>query len=269
MLVTPSAQNDNQNDNRRQELNRRQTDVQYDFTLIPPLPMFRNFKGFPSSKWLIKVAKIALQLQKNTSKFTKKQNSNSEGLANIFQNNQQIINDNDNDTATLKDRKNDKLKPIVSEMLRVLQVRRISSPGNNLQDYNDIFTTIPVPKIFNNFFEDFLDKDEEFAWMRVADPNPLVIKKLTAIDPNFPVTEDHYQSTIPDDSLANALTESRLFVTDYAVLANVEAGMTDGKQKYIYAPLALFALPPGSRNLVPIAIQCEQNPAKSPIIQHF
>lgn len=260
-------QYDNRSDNRKQELNQRQTDVQYDFTLIPPLPIFKNFRGFPSFKWLIKVAKIALQLQKNTTAFTIKENPNFEGgLVNTFQNNQQIINDNDNDTVKSNERKTDEVKSIVSKMLRGLQLKRISSPGNTLQDYNDIFTTIPLPKIFNNFFEDFLDKDEEFAWMRVAGPNPLVIKKLTAIDPNFPVTEDHYQFTIPGDSLANALTEGRLFITDYAVLAAVEAGMTDGKQKYLYAPLALFALPPDSRNLVPIAIQCGQNPATNPII---
>ena len=253
------------NDNRKQELNQRQTDVQYDFTLIPPLPMFRNLRNFPNFKWLIKVAKITLQLQKNTTEFERR-NPNFEGLVNSFQNNQQIINDNDNDTVKTNDRKTDEVNPVVSEMLRMLQVQRISSPGNNLQDYNDIFTTIPLPRIFNNFFDNFLDKDEEFAWMRVAGPNPLVIKKFTTIDPQFPVTEAHYQSTIPGDSLANALSQGRLFITDYAVLANVNAGITDGKQKYIYAPLALFALPPGSRELKPIAIQCGQDPATNPIV---
>ncbi len=67
------------NDNRRPELNERQNNVQYDFNLIPPLPMFRKLKNFPNFKWLIRVAKIALQLQRNTTEFTKQRNSNIAG----------------------------------------------------------------------------------------------------------------------------------------------------------------------------------------------
>ncbi len=154
------------NDNRRPELNERQNNVQYDFNLIPPLPMFRKLKNFPNFKWLIRVAKIALQLQRNTTEFTKQRNSNIAGLTDIFQNNQQIINDNDNDAEKSGDQKTNEVKPIVSGMLRALQVNRINGPGDKLEEYNDIFTTIPLPKIFNNFFEDFLDNDQEFAWMR-------------------------------------------------------------------------------------------------------
>ncbi len=88
------------------------------------------------------------------------------GLTDIFQNNQQIINDNDNDAEKSGDQKTNEVKPIVSGMLRALQVNRINGPGDKLEEYNDIFTTIPLPKIFNNFFEDFLDNDQEFAWMR-------------------------------------------------------------------------------------------------------
>jgi arachidonate 15-lipoxygenase len=262
----PSLPNNGNRPTRQTQLSNAQKRFEYNFNLIYPLPMLNKFNEFPTFTWLISVAKIALKLQGNTAEFTRRTNQNFGGLADIFQKNKRIINDNDETTQKPIDQKTDNVKPIVAEILTMLKSQPIGPPVNKLQDYNDIFTTIDLPEISNNFFKDFLDNDKEFAWMRVAGPNPLVIKKLTTIDLKFLVTEDHYQSVIPGDSLANALDQGRLFITDYAVLDKIETGITDGKNKYIYAPLVLFALPLGSRDLVPIAIQCGQDPAKDPII---
>lgn len=71
----------------------------------------------------------------------------------------------------------------------------------------------------------------------------------------------------PGDSLARAGEEGRLYLTDYAIFAGAhQAGSFPSAQKYLSAPLALFAVPAGrlgSRALAPIAIQCEQHPGPS------
>ena len=48
-------------------------------------------------------------------------------------------------------------------------------------------------------------------------------------------------------------------------LSVLEAGSTAGQAKYVYCPMALFAVPPGGASLVPVAIQCGQDPALNPI----
>jgi arachidonate 15-lipoxygenase len=70
------------------------------------------------------------------------------------------------------------------------------------------------------------------------------------------------------DSLPKALSENRLYITDYQVLREIDPGTIDIEnyriQKYIYHPIALFAVEPGdcpNRRLVPVAIQCYQDPS--------
>jgi arachidonate 15-lipoxygenase len=252
----PSLPNDGNKVQRQQQLRNKQNNVQYDFDLIPSLPMFGNFRGFPNFKWLLEVAKTALKLQQNTAQVRERQNLSFSGLFESSARNEQIINDSNNDNDNT-----DIVNPLLPGIFSMLDNQRINSPGNSLREYEGIFVAIPLPEISQNFLD-----DEEFAWMRIAGSNPLVIEKLTTINPKFPVTEELYQSVIFGDSLANALSEGRLFVTDYAILANVKAGKTDNIQKYIYAPLALFALEANSRELKPIAIQCGQDPVTNPII---
>jgi arachidonate 15-lipoxygenase len=67
------------------------------------------------------------------------------------------------------------------------------------------------------------------------------------------------------DTLADALAEGRLFILDYAVLGQLQPGSWGGLAKYVWQPLALFAVPPGGSSLVPVAIQCGQDPEEWPI----
>ena len=127
------------------------------------------------------------------------------------------------------------------------------------QAYQELFQIIYLPCISHHFRE-----DRVFAAQRVAGPNPLVIAQIDVLPNNFPVTEAQYQAVMDaEDSLAAAGQEGRLYLADYAVLDNVKAGTFPEGQKYLYAPLALFAVPRGSgeyRSLVPVAIQCQQTP---------
>jgi arachidonate 15-lipoxygenase len=130
-----------------------------------------------------------------------------------------------------------------------------------LEEYATLFRAIGLPPI-----RDDLHDDRTFAWLRIAGPNPLTLRRLTRPDDRFAVTEADFKKTLPDDSIEAASTEGRLFLADFAALADVEAGDFPCAKKYLYAPLALFAVHRVSRELVPVAIQCSQTPGvESPI----
>jgi arachidonate 15-lipoxygenase len=130
-----------------------------------------------------------------------------------------------------------------------------------LEEYAAMFRAIGLPPVAHN-----LHDDRVFAWLRVAGPNPLVLQRVAALDDCFPVTEADYRVALPSDTLAAAGAEGRLYLADYADLSTVEPGDFPHGPKFLYSPLALFAVERVSRQLVPVAIQCSQAPApESPI----
>ena len=132
----------------------------------------------------------------------------------------------------------------------------VSGPASSLEDYNQLFQFISLPAVSQNFQE-----DAEFAAMRVAGPNPLVIQRLNALDTRLPITEEQYQSVMgTQDSLEKSVAEGRLYLADYSVFDGAVDGSFPTEQKYNYAPLALFAVPPGGQSLLPVAIQCAPQP---------
>ncbi len=134
----------------------------------------------------------------------------------------------------------------------------------DLQEYDKLFPQIELPEIADNF-----QSDEVFAYTRVAGYNPVMIKQVNELGDRFPVTETQYQEVMgSDDSLAAAGEEGRLYLADYGILEGAVNGTFPQYQKYIYAPLALFAVPKGtdsSRLMRPVAIQCGQHPEDLPI----
>jgi arachidonate 15-lipoxygenase len=124
-----------------------------------------------------------------------------------------------------------------------------------IEEYAALFRAIGLPPVAAD-----LDDDRTFAWLRVAGPNPLVLRRVTALDDRLPVTEADFRVALPGDSLAAAGAEGRLYLADYAALATVEPGDFPHGPKYLCAPLALFATDRHSRQLIPVAIQCGQVP---------
>lgn len=131
----------------------------------------------------------------------------------------------------------------------------------SLDDYNKLFTRISLPKISSRFQE-----DEVFAYMQVAGPNPLMLEQVSDADPfvarlTQELPEGQYSQIIgTSDSVAAAVKEGRLYKADYSMLEGMESSAFPDQQKYTYAPLGLFAVPPqgcSSRNLLPVAIQCQ------------
>jgi arachidonate 15-lipoxygenase len=160
------------------------------------------------------------------------------------------------------------LKPFAQNLLAELKEKVPTGTAHSLEDYRKLFAYIPLPDIANTF-----ESDRVFASMRVAGPNPAMLVRLTTPDGRFPVTAAQYQSVMgAADTLEQAMAEGRVYIADYAVMTgalNGTYGTNPETQKYAYAPLAMFAVPPQAapdRSLLPVAIQCGQVPAEYPVI---
>lgn len=132
----------------------------------------------------------------------------------------------------------------------------------NLEDYANIFKAIELPQIADDFQD-----DATFARLRVAGPNPMLIKGVSKLPAKFPLTAAQYAQVMAGDTLSAAAKEGRLYLLDYEELqALVEEPASLKPLKVVYAPIALFALPKGETELTPVAIQCGQDPAKFPVL---
>ncbi|WP_394781348.1 lipoxygenase family protein [Undibacterium sp.] len=150
---------------------------------------------------------------------------------------------------------------LLHESAQLHEVAHASPP--DLQDYNNLFKAIAIPQISTSF-----QNDQVFARLRVAGPNPMLLKGIASLPEKFPVSEQQYQQVMGNsDSLAKAGSEGRLYLLDFAELDYLvnNPGLYKGKPKYVYAPFALFAVPVAGQSLTPVAIQCGQDPAKFPI----
>jgi arachidonate 15-lipoxygenase len=161
-----------------------------------------------------------------------------------------------------------KLKTLYDIARIIQQLGSVSGPASSLENYNQVFQFISLPAVCQNFRE-----DSEFAAMRVAGPNPLTIERMKTLDDRLPITDEQYQAVIgTQDTLKKALADGRLYLADYSAFDGAENGSFPAGQKFNYAPLALFAVPPDGqsrgRSLVPVAIQCGPRPGTdNPIFQ--
>ncbi len=142
----------------------------------------------------------------------------------------------------------------------VLKWAGLSGEAKSMMDFANQFQTVVVPDIIATTLT-----DSAFARMRVAGPNPVVLEGVAELPAKFPVPNAKFQEVMGvEDSLDAAGKEGRLYIADYVVLASMKPGQVP-VQKYIGAPLALFAVPRagGSRALRPVAIQCAQDPGNT------
>ena len=118
-----------------------------------------------------------------------------------------------------------------------------------LDDYCDMHPVLVDPRSMSLWREDWY-----FAWQRIAGCNPALIERVTELPDHFPVTQAHLRGRLAADSLDAARAEGRLYMVDHAILDGVPAGETDGRPKYLDAPLSLFIR--GEDGLLaPVAIQ--------------
>jgi arachidonate 15-lipoxygenase len=131
----------------------------------------------------------------------------------------------------------------------------------SMDNYLDLFQTLPVPAIAYNFIEDSI-----FARLRVAGPNSMLLTGISALPDNFVLTAEQYASVVANDDLETALAAGRVYICDYKALGELEPGAWQGRAKFCYQPLALFAVPPGGASIIPVAIQCGQDADEYPAI---
>ncbi|APB00292.1 lipoxygenase family protein [Nocardia seriolae] len=148
--------------------------------------------------------------------------------------------------------------------------KMFDSPGlgnfgtvDGVERYRQLYATMPVPAIADNFRDDLV-----FARMRVAGPNPMVLRQVRGSLPgNFPLDDKGYRSVMGSgDSLGGAIAQGRLYLVDYAELGPAASESATYKlltgPGYNTAPMAAFAVPAGGGELRPVAIQCGQDPSK-------
>lgn len=153
-----------------------------------------------------------------------------------------------------------KIVNLVAKIAEIADEKNIAVESLTLNDYNQLYQIIEKPAISNRFTQDLI-----FAYLQVAGANPVVLQQFTKEDVRLPITKEDYEAIAEKfgvtDSLPNALEEGRLYVSDYKLLEGLPNGNYINpclvEQKYISAPMALFAVPPkesSSRSLFPVAI---------------
>lgn len=159
------------------------------------------------------------------------------------------------------------LKNHVTNLRAVIERRLAEQAGGgsvtpgSLDTYRDLFQTLHCPPVAWTFEDDL-----EFAHLRVAGPNSILIEAVTAIPAGCPVSADDYAAVVANDSLDAALAQGRMFGCDYKALSILIEGEWQGLSKYVTCPVALFAVPPGAGTLVPVAICCDPSDPASPVV---
>ena len=234
----------------------------YSYDTIPPLAMLKGFpwKDFPRIEWMIKTLIVGCQIIHNSLLVRSKVASTPAAITESEMNHLEI--ELGKWTSLLSGL--DGFKTLAA-LLRVMHSTTSDEPlGNSLEKYNNLYRAIKLPEIAHTF-----RSDASFAHLRVAGPNPTSLCRVTPeLFDKFPVTNELYQKVMGTaNTLEDALRLRLLYVVDYAGQSPILDGAYPSDQKYGFEPIALFAVPPSGelRTLVPVAIQCGQDPDAYPI----
>lgn len=136
--------------------------------------------------------------------------------------------------------------------------------GQSLDDYQQLFKTLRLPRIANKMKE-----DQSFSHLRLAGPNPMLLKNVTQLPSHFPLTDAMISHLfVGNDNLDKALIEKRIFICDYKSLSTLseQTGIFHEHKKSLNTPIAAFMLSPNRHQFIPIGIQLTQKPSKNSFI---
>ena len=138
--------------------------------------------------------------------------------------------------------------------LVAVKLRSLFDRFDDLGDYDDLFALLPRPAVADRWRD-----DATFAEQRVAGTETRMVRRLDALPAPLRIAPARLAALLGEPP-ARALAEGRLFLADYALLDGIPAGATDGRAKFLYAPLVLLHRPHGAPALAPVAIQLDQRP---------
>ena len=134
---------------------------------------------------------------------------------------------------------------------------RLFRKNQTIASFKRYYPLRPIPDVAQRWMQ-----DEEFGRQRLDGINPLLIRLVTRMPENFPVSEETVRGVIPaGTSLAQLLAEHRLYLLDYELLD----GLPPLFGRFCVAPMCLLWRNDQNR-LMPLAIQLGQSPAQAPTL---
>ncbi|MCX6111047.1 MAG: lipoxygenase family protein [Proteobacteria bacterium] len=154
------------------------------------------------------------------------------------------------------------------------------SRPKSIKDYTDkIFVdrdqnnrgTAPLPEMAHLW-----DSDLTFAYNFLAGPNPAMLQRFTPqtkpVDFDLTTVDLGSLSEFGGDTMERAIREGRVYFVDHTDLRAIFAHLPNapapnaaprtfksevsGDWKYMYAPYAVFVVPPDAKHMLPVAIRC-------------
>ena len=143
--------------------------------------------------------------------------------------------------------------------------RTFLDPLDELQDYEDFFTLLPLPQVAKIY-----QTDRSFAEQRLSGANPMVLRLLDASDPRAQTLAE-ISNFHPLFDLRQELQQKNIYIADYTgsdqhyrAPSKIGGGSYEKGRKFLPKPRAFFAWRwTGIRDrgeLVPIAIQLDPKP---------
>jgi arachidonate 15-lipoxygenase len=257
---------------RKSQLSRARAEYRYDHRRLPPVGMAATVPAgeAPSLGWKLAVAEAIVKLTVNGALITGARNDAPDHP------------ENQAAKKRLHDRGIDAAHHALDAVKGLAILSGASGRASGIHDFKVLFRDIDLPtfaRVFEKVWTEETTQPElrdHFARMRLEGPNPLQLRRAAEFGDRLPVTPAMYEQALrcqngggeidAGDSLAAATDEGRIYLADYQALDGLPCGVSHAGQKYLTAPLALFAVPRGAGrrrggvSLRPIAIQLGQRP---------
>lgn len=233
----------------------------FDYDVLAPVAIHGGRPPLPSAAWFYLVSRVAMDIRRNQAALEGEGSEQDHEVVRIAKQMErgEAIDPDRKLLDAVKALSRDGKRLFLHDMFQVATNRQGAKTPGTLAEYEALFARIALPAVAKTFLT-----DRSFAERRVAGPNPTCLERVHTLPASFPFTADHYRAVLPDDDLETARSEGRLYLLDYGGRQPRVSGAHPDRPKHAYEPIALFASHGGG--LVPVAIQCGQDPVVYPIV---